>query len=84
MSDQGLQLSKEMGEFLEALHSASSAMQVMSSKWESLNVDDDAIVQKLSGWGVGFASSLDDVPFIMWDIVEELENTLGVANWDRS
>jgi len=74
----------EMAEFLIALRNASSAMQVMSEKWAFLNVDDDAIVQKLSGWGIGFNESLDDVPFTMWDIVEELENTLGIANWDRS
>lgn len=84
MSDQGLQVSKEMRQFLQALYTASTAMADMSARWENLNVDDDAIVQKLSGWGIGFNESLDDVPFTMWDIVEELENTLGIANWDRS
>jgi len=84
MSDQGLQVSTAMRDFLRALYTASTAMAEMSAKWEKLNVDDDAVVQKLSGWCEGFAESLDEVPFTMWDIVAELENTLGIANWDRS
>jgi hypothetical protein len=82
MSDQGLQVSKEMGQFLQALYTASAAMAELSAKWENLNVGDDAIVQRLSGWHEAFAIGLDDVPFTMWGIVEELENVLGVANWD--
>tara|TARA_R110000868_G_scaffold48630_1_gene157549 strand:+ start:58 stop:279 length:222 start_codon:yes stop_codon:yes gene_type:complete len=62
-----------MWEFMRALKDASDAMRVMSVRWDELDRADNEIVQGLSGWGEAFNLSLDEVPFTMWAMVDQLE-----------
>lgn len=62
-----------MEDFIDALKKASNAMLVMSQKWEELNELDDQRVQGLKQWGEGFNVSLDEIPYILWSAVDELE-----------
>jgi hypothetical protein len=62
-----------MEEFIKALRVASDAMREMSNRWEELDDSDNGRVQALRGWGQAFSMSLDEVPFVMWRMVDELE-----------
>jgi len=62
-----------MEEFIKALRVASDAMREMSNRWDELEDSDNAIVQELTGWVQAFNMSLDEVPFVMWRMVDELE-----------
>ena len=62
-----------MEEFIKALRVASDAMREMSYRWDELDDAENEIVQALSGWAEAFKLSLDEVPFTMWRMVDELE-----------
>jgi hypothetical protein len=62
-----------MDEFIKALRVASDAMREMSNRWDELEDSDNEKVQALGGWSQAFAMSLDEVPFVMWRMVDELE-----------
>jgi hypothetical protein len=62
-----------MEEFIKALRVASDAMREMSYRWEELDAPDNEKVQALEGWSQAFSMSLDEVPFVMWHMVDELE-----------
>lgn len=62
-----------MDEFIKALRVASDAMREMSYRWDELEDSDNEKVQALGGWGQAFSMSLDEVPFVMWRMVDELE-----------
>jgi hypothetical protein len=62
-----------MDEFIKALRVASDAMREMSYRWDELEDSDNEKVQALTGWGQAFSMSLDEVPFVMWRMVDELE-----------
>jgi hypothetical protein len=66
-----------MDEFIKALRVASDAMREMSNRWGELSQEDDDIVQGLKGWGEAFNLSLDEVPFVMWSIIDKLEELGG-------
>lgn len=61
-----------MKEFIDAVKQASHAMALMSEKWDELNAEDNDKVQALKQWGEGFRVSLDEVPYILWSVVDEL------------
>ena len=69
----GLVVANDMQEFIEALKKASSAVLEMSMRWDELSRANNDIVQELSGWSEAFNLSLDEVPYTMWAMVEELE-----------
>jgi hypothetical protein len=48
-------------------------MALMSEEWSKLSAEDDEIVQGLKQWGEGFKVSLDEVPYILWAVADELE-----------
>ena len=62
-----------MDEFIKALRVASDAMREMSYRWDELEDSDNEKVQALTGWGQAFSMSLDEIPFVMWRMVDELE-----------
>ena len=62
-----------MEEFIKALRVASDAMREMSYRWDELDDAENEKVQALDGWAQAFAMSLDEVPFVMWHMVDELE-----------
>lgn len=62
-----------MDEFIKALRVASDAMREMSYRWDELDDADNEKVQALTGWSQAFSMSLDEVPFVMWRMVDELE-----------
>jgi L-serine deaminase len=62
-----------MKDFIDAVKQASHAMALMSEEWSKLSVKDDEIVQELKQWGEGFRVSLDEVPYILWSVADELE-----------
>jgi hypothetical protein len=62
-----------MDEFIKALRVASDAMREMSNRWDELDDAENDIVQALTGWAQAFNMSLDEVPFVMWRMVDELE-----------
>jgi hypothetical protein len=63
-----------MQEFIEAMKKVSSALSEMSEKWNQLSDQDNDRVQSLDGWGEAFNVSLDEVPFYMWSMIDELED----------
>lgn len=63
-----------MDEFLKALGAAGVALQRMSDAWQALGDTDSDKVNKCEGWAEAFSCSVDDVPFILWGIFDELEN----------
>jgi len=62
-----------MDEFIKALRVASDAMREISYRWEELSDPENEKVQALEGWSQAFSMSLDEVPFVMWRMVDELE-----------
>jgi len=60
-------------EFIKSMREASHALLVMSMRWDELSREDNQKVQALKGWSVAFNLSLDEVPFEMQAMVEELE-----------
>jgi hypothetical protein len=62
-----------MEDFIDAVKQASHAMALMSEEWSKLSAEDDEIVQGLKQWGEGFKVSLDEVPYILWAVADELE-----------
>lgn len=55
------------------MREASRALLLMSMRWEELSPQDNEKVQALSGWAKAFNLSLDEVPFEMQTMVQELE-----------
>ena len=66
-----------MQEFIELLKKASDAMNEMSNCWGGLSREDQDILNSCDGWGEAFNLSLDEVPFVMWSIVDKLEEMGG-------
>lgn len=62
-----------MEEFIKSMREASRALLLMSMRWEELSPQDNEKVQALSGWAKAFNLSLDEVPFEMQTMVQELE-----------
>jgi hypothetical protein len=60
-------------EFLKALGAAGVALQKMSDAWQALDSADSDKVNMCQGWAEAFSCSVDDVPFILWGIHDELE-----------
>ena len=68
-------MTDDMQEFIDALMRASSALLEMSARWDELSRANNDIVQELSGWSEAFNLSLDEVPYTMWAMVDQLEVT---------
>jgi len=66
-----------MEQFIYAVKEACSALALMSEEWSKLSNEDNQIVQGLRQWGEAFNVSVDEVPFILWAVVDELEKMRG-------
>jgi len=64
---------KSLSDFIGALSVASSALDELSTCWGQLSVSDCRQLNELGEWGEAFNVSLEDVPYILWAIVDKLE-----------
>ena len=62
-----------MKEFIESVKKASNAMAELCHRWQDLNEFENDRVQELKQWGEGFNVSLDEIPFLLWAVINELE-----------
>jgi|688.fasta_scaffold180547_7 hypothetical protein len=66
-----------MKEFIELLLKASDAMNRMSECWVNLSNEDQDTLNSFKEWNEGFNCPLDEVPLILWAIVDKLEELGG-------
>jgi hypothetical protein len=61
-----------MKEFLKSIEGVSLAMLKMCDEWQKLDEQSNERVQKLDQWAEAFNLSLDEIPFVLFSIVDEL------------
>jgi len=61
-----------MKEFLKSIEGVSLAMLKMCDEWQKLDDQSDERVQQLDQWAEAFNLSLDEIPFVLFSIVDEL------------
>ena len=61
-----------MKEFLKSIEGVSLAMLKMCDEWQKLDDQSNERVQKLDQWAEAFNLSLDEIPFVLFSIVDEL------------
>ena len=62
-----------MKEFLKSVEGVSLAMLKMCDEWQKLDEKSDERVQKLDQWAEAFNLSLDEIPFVLFSVVDELK-----------
>jgi hypothetical protein len=61
-----------MKEFLKSIEGVSLAMLKMCDEWQKLDEQSNERVQKLDQWAEAFNLSLDEIPFVLFSVVDEL------------
>jgi hypothetical protein len=61
-----------MKEFLKSIEGVSLAMLKMFDEWQKLDEQSNERVQKLDQWAEAFNLSLDEIPFVLFSVVDEL------------
>jgi hypothetical protein len=62
-----------MKEFLKSIEGVSLAMLKMCDEWQKLDEQSNERVQKLDQWAEAFNLSLDEIPFVLFSVVDELK-----------
>ena len=61
-----------MKEFFKSIEGVSLAMLKMCDEWQKLDDQSNERAQQLDQWAEAFNLSLDEIPFVLFSIVDEL------------
>jgi hypothetical protein len=62
-----------MENFIKSIAKTLSSISEMSNQWQALSENDSDKVNAITAWGEIFNISVDEIPFVLSRIIDELE-----------